>query len=196
MNKELLAQLENLQQKDTNSRTILLNKGMLYGVYAQQMQDVHRDNAFALDEIISIHGWPGISEVGLEGCRVSWLIAQHSNCTPELQRKFLNYLSEAADVGNVPEKQLAMLTDRIRFNEGKPQIYGTVLDWNEKGEFTCEIKDPLKNNALREKVGLPPFEQATIEHQKDVEAEGGKPPENYTAYKKRLLDWAKSVGWQ
>jgi len=193
---ELLEQLERLKQKDTDSRSSLLNKGMLYGVYAQVMQDVHRDNAFALDEIISIHGWPGISEVGLEGCRVSWLIAQHSNCTPELQRKFFNYLSEAANIGNAPVKQVAMLTDRIRFNEGKPQIYGTLLDWNEKGEFTCEIEDPQKNNELREKVGLPPLEQATREHQKDVEAEGGKPPENYTAYKKAVLDWAKSVGWQ
>jgi hypothetical protein len=196
MNKELLAQLDNLKQRDIKTREKLLEEGRLYGTYDEEMQHIHKENAQALDEIISIHGWPSASKVGLEGSRSAWLIAQHAICTPNLQRKFLQYLSKAATRGDVPQKQVALLTDRIRFNEGKPQIYGAVLDWNEDGELTCKLENPEKVDELRQQVGLPPFEQSLQEQKLAVEAGGGKPPENYSAYKQRGLDWAKSVGWQ
>jgi len=196
MNRELLAQLETLIQRDKETRNKLLEEDRLYGVYDEKMQNIHSENAIALNEIISIHGWPGVSIVGLEGSRAAWLIAQHAICTPSLQRKFLEYISKAAASGDVPQKQVALLTDRIRFNEGKPQIYGTVLDWDEKGELTCELENPEKVDELREKVGLPPFHQSLQEHKAEVEAEGGKPPENYKAYKQAGSDWARSVGWR
>jgi hypothetical protein len=196
MNKELLAQLDNLKQRNIETREKLLEEGRLYGTYDEEMQHIHKENAQALDEIISIHGWPGVSKVGLEGSKSAWLIAQHAICTPNLQRKFLQYLSKAATRGDVPHKQVALLTDRIRYNEGKPQIYGTVLDWNEGGELTCKLENPEKVDELRQQVGLPPFEQSLQEHRLAVEAEGGKPPDNYKAYKQAGLDWAKSVGWR
>ena len=196
MDIELLEHLERLKQRDIDTRAKLLREGRLYGRYEQKMQDVHRENAYALDEIISTHGWPSVSKVGVEGSRATWLIAQHAICTPELQRKFLRHLSKAAEAGDSPIKQVAFLTDRIRFNEGKPQVYGTVLDWNENGELTCELENPEKVDELREQVGLPPFEQTLQEHRKEVEAEGGNPPENYETYRQAGSDWAKSVGWR
>lgn len=54
-------------------------------------------------------------------------LGQHALCTPLLQRKFFEYVAKAAESDDVPMKQVTLLTDRIRFNEGKPQIYGTVL---------------------------------------------------------------------
>lgn len=196
MNKELLSQLENLMQRDIETRNKLLDESRLYGVYDEEMQKVHRENAETLNKIIEQQGWPGISKVGLEGSRSAWLIAQHAICTPHLQRKFLEYITRAAESGDVPMKQVALLTDRIRFNEGKPQVYGTVLDWNENGELTCELENPEKVDMRRAKVGLQPFEQSRQEHRAEVEAEGGKPPENYTAYRQAGFDWAKSVGWR
>jgi hypothetical protein len=110
MNKEFLAQLDNLNRWDIETREKLLEAGRLYGAYDEEMQHVHRENAQALDEIISIHGWPGVSKVGLEGSRSAWLIAQHAVCTPNLQRKFLQYLYKTAVKGDVPHKQVALLT--------------------------------------------------------------------------------------
>ena len=196
MDKELLSQLEILRQRDIETRRKLLEEGRLYGVYDEDMQKVHRENANALDEIIEINGWPGISMVGLDGSRAAWLIAQHAICTPHLQRKFLEHMTKAAEGDEVPLKQVALLTDRIRFNEGKPQVYGTVLDWNANGELACMLEKPEKVDELRAQVGLPPFEQTLEEHRAEVEAEGGVPPENYEAYKQASDDWAKSVGWR
>ncbi|MBE9137143.1 hypothetical protein IQ254_07985 [Nodosilinea sp. LEGE 07088] len=196
MDNDLLKQLELLKKKDTDTRNKLLEEGELYGTYHEAMRSVHRENAIALDKIIEEHGWPGISKVGLEGSRAAWLIAQHSICTPALQRKFLDHLSNAEKQGDVPGKQVALLTDRIRFNEGRPQVYGTVLDWNETGELTCEVEDEENIDQLREQVGLPLFQQSLHHHRLEVEAEGGNAPEDFRVYKQASDDWAKSVGWR
>jgi hypothetical protein len=192
----LIAELQGLKQRDVETRERLLKEGRLYGSYDEEMQRVHVENANALDSIVSVHGWPGISMVGLEGCRTAWFIAQHAICTPALQRKFLRELEAAAESGEAPAKLVAFLTDRIWFNEGKPQVYGTVLDWNEHGELGCELEDRESVDELRKSVGLPSFEQTLLEHRKEVEAEGGKAPVDFESYREAATQWAKQVGWR
>lgn len=195
MNQQLLNDLMVLRDRDIETRSHLLREGKLYGSYASEMQQVHRENAVELDRLISQYGWPGISLVGLEGSRVAWLIAQHSICTPELQRKFLALLSKASESGDVPKLQVAFLTDRVRFNEGKPQLYGTVLDWDKNGELSCEVEDVDRLDVRRNEVGLCPFLEDLEKHRKEVEAEGGKPPVDFVRYKNEVQEWAKNVGW-
>ena len=195
MNQQLLNELMALKQRDTDTRSRLLKEGNLYGGYAPEMQQVHRDNANQLNRIIEKSGWPGISIVGLEGCRAAWFIAQHSICTPELQRKFLTLLAKASESGDVPRTQVAFLTDRIRFNENKLQVYGTVLDWNERGELSCEVEDPANLDARRKGVGLALFREELEKHREEVKSEGGRPPEDFTEYKQKGREWALNVGW-
>jgi hypothetical protein len=196
VNQQLLDELMALKLRDTDTRSRLLKAGKLYGDYASEMQQVHRENANQLDRLIAKHGWPGIALVGLEGCRVAWFIAQHSICTPALQRKFLTLLATASENGDAPKTQTALLTDRIRFNENKPQVYGTVLDWNEQGELACEVEDPGNLDVRRKQVGLEPFQQALEKHRREVESEGGKPPADFSQYQQKGREWARSVGWQ
>ncbi|HHH45270.1 MAG TPA: hypothetical protein ENK49_14145 [Gammaproteobacteria bacterium] len=196
MDEALVEQLARLNERDIRTRNRLLGEGRLYGQYDQELRDIHTENAHALDEIVAIHGWPTITKAGIEGTRLAWLVAQHAICTPDLQRKFYRLLSEAAGKGDAPERQVALLADRIRFNEGRPQIYGTVLDWNEQGEFTCELEDPETVDERRGAVGLPPFEQARAEQEQEVRSEGGQPPEDYEAHKNGVDAWAKSTGWR
>jgi hypothetical protein len=195
MNQQLLDELSALKQRDADMRSRLLKEGRLYGDYAPEMQQVHRKNAKRLDEIITGHDWPGISLVGLEGCRAAWLIAQHSICTPDLQRKFLASLTKASEMGDAPKILVAFLADRIRFNENKPQIYGTVLDWNEKGELSCDVEDFANLDAKRKEIGLAPFKENLETHNREIESEGGKPPTDFQDYKRKGREWAKSVGW-
>ena len=136
-NRKLLNALGTMVQLDESTRDRLLRQGRLYGHYAEEMQQVHIDNARALEKLISHYGWPGISKVGLEGCRLAWLVAQHANCTPDLQRGFAQLLEQTVQDGDAPSRQLAYLSDRIRFNEGRLQRYGLILDWNEAGELGC-----------------------------------------------------------
>jgi len=196
MNQRLLDELIAMKQRDVDTRSRLVREGWLYDGYADEMQQVHRENAHRLNQLISQHGWPTISLVGLEGCRAAWLIAQHSICTPDLQRRFLVLVTEAAERGEVPKPQVAFLTDRIRFNENKPQVYGTVLDWDEKGELSCVVEDPANLDARRREMGLPATQDDDLAaYRKEVEFEGGKPPRDLTEAKRKRLEWAKSVGW-
>lgn len=196
MNEELLEKLRGIEQRDSETREKLLREHRLFGTYTEEMQRVHRENAAELATIVSSYGWPGISQVGIAGCRVAWVIAQHSICTPELQRGFLRALEEAANAGDVPMQQVAMLTDRIRFNEGRPQVYGTVLDWDQSGELNCEVEDPENVDARRASVGLEPFAEGRKKHGRAVAAEGGRPPDNFEAYRDAAELWAKQVGWR
>lgn len=196
MNIELSQKLEELKQRDIQKRSQLISENRLYGAYDQEMQKVHIENAIALDEIVSKYGWTGVSLVDLQGCQAAWLIAQHSICTPDLQRKFLKLMTEAAEKGDVPKRQAAMLADRIRFNEGRPQIYGTVLDWDENGVLGCEIEDIDRVDILRKEVGLQPLQESIESNAKAAEAEGSSPPKDFMAYRQNFLQWAKKVGWQ
>jgi len=192
----LLDALIAMKQRDMDTRSRLVRENRLYRGYSDEMQQVHRENAHRLNELVSQHGWPTISLVGLEGCRAAWLIAQHSICTPDLQRKFLALVTEAAQAGEVPRPQVALLTDRIRFNESKPQVYGTVLDWDEKGELSCVVEDPTNLDARRREIGLPATQDDDLAaYRKEVESEGGRPPEDFTEAKRKRLEWAKHVGW-
>jgi hypothetical protein len=196
MNTELLATLEAMQRRDLETRTRLLEQGALYGDYAKEMQQVHRENAQQLDAIIAAHGWPGIAKIGIDGARAAWMVAQHSICTPDLQRKFLGLLQAAVAKGDAAPLQAAMLADRIRFNEGRPQLYGTVLDWDESGELNCEVEDPAGLDARRAALGLAPFAQDLALHRAEVAAEGGRAPQPFAAYREKALAWARSVGWR
>jgi hypothetical protein len=196
LDRRLLDELLAMQQRDLTVRARLLEEGRLYGAYAEDMQQVHRENAERLNDLVERHGWPGIALVTLEGCRAAWFIAQHANCTPHLQRKFLALISAAAEAGDVPKLQAAFLTDRIRFNENRPQLYGTVLDWDDKGELGCPVEDPEGRDARRQSVGLPPFEESLRMHWKEVAAEGGAPPHDLAEYRRSAHAWARSVGWE
>jgi hypothetical protein len=195
MNRPVLEELLAMQARDMETRSRLLAEGRLYGDYDEEMQRVHRENAGRLDGIVARHGWPGISLVGIEGGRAAWLIAQHSICTPDLQRKFLALLARACESGEAPKKQWAYLTDRIRSNENRPQVYGTVLDWNSEGELSCDVEAPGNVDARRKAAGLPPFEEDLRRRREEAESEGGRAPDNYAEYKRRQAEWARKVGW-
>ncbi|MCB1889471.1 MAG: hypothetical protein KDH20_17820 [Rhodocyclaceae bacterium] len=196
MNHDLANALLALRQRDLDTRTRLLNEGRLYEGYDPAMQQVHTENAEALAGIVDADGWPGVSRVGLEACRAAWLVAQHAICTPALQRRFREALAEAVAAGDAPARQLAVLTDRIRFHEGRPQVYGTVLDWGDDGQLGCELEDPEGVDLRRASVGLPPFEVALAEHRREVAAEGGRPPADRAARARDAEAWARRVGWR
>jgi hypothetical protein len=195
MNADLFIELLEMKRRDLEVRARLVGEGRLYGQYADEMQQVHIENARRLDAIVAKHGWPTLSLVELEGTRAAWLIAQHSICTPGLQRKFLALITEAARAGEVPKLQVAFLTDRVRAAEGRPQLYGTVLDWDKSGELSCEVEDPTNLDMRRQEVGLPAFADDLANHRREVEAEGVKPPADLAGWKHGKLEWAKRVGW-
>jgi DNA-binding IclR family transcriptional regulator len=51
------------------------------------LEDVDRDNTRWLGELVNRQGWPGRSLVGEDGAAAAWLLAQHADQDPTLQRR-------------------------------------------------------------------------------------------------------------
>jgi hypothetical protein len=177
--------------RDLEVRERLRAEGSLFDGYHPEMQAVHEDNAAALDDIIQAHGWPTAELAGADGAEAAWLIVQHAIGLPEFQRRCLERLQEAAATGAIPAWQPAMLLDRIRILEGKPQVYGTQFDWNAEGEMEAfPIEDAARIEERRAAVGLPSFTDT-----KQAMQSQPKPP-NPADRAARRDEWAKKVGWR
>ena len=90
-----------------------------------------------------------------------------------------------------------MLEDRIRFFEGRPQRYGTQLDWDAEGNLSPgQVEDPERLAQRRRAVGLPPLAEQVDEARNRAAAEGQRPPADYRAYASARDEWAAGVGWR
>jgi GNAT superfamily N-acetyltransferase len=115
-------------------------------------------HADRLREIVAEHGWPGVSLVGEEGADAAWLIAQHADRQLDLQRELLPLLAHAARIGEAKPSHLAYLTDRVRMNEGRPQVYGTQIA--DAAGTPWPIEDPDGVDERRRALGLGPLADA------------------------------------
>ena len=183
---------------DRSVRAELAASGALFDAgYEPRMAQVHQSNARRLRRIIESVGWPGSDLVGSDGAEAAWLILQHAISEPDLLRRTLPLLAAAAREGKADPAHAAMLEDRIRFFEGRPQRYGTQLDWDAEGRLSPgRVEDPHKLAERREAVGLPPLEEQIEDARSRAAAEGDLPPGDYQAYAAARDEWASNAGWR
>ena len=125
-----------------------------------EWQRIDVANTDRLREIVAEHGWPGRSLVGDDGAHHAWLIAQHADRQLDFQREALSFLADAVSRGEAAERDLAYLTDRVRMNEGREQVYGTqIAEVKDGSGVPWPVEDPANLDARRAAVGLPPFEE-------------------------------------
>lgn len=197
MDQSLTKKLQELVRRDEEVRSALAATGALFDGYAEQMEQVHCDNAKKLDAILQEHAWPGLSLVGSEGCRAAWIIAQHAISRPAFQLKCLRLLETAVAKGEAPAQYQAMLEDRIRYNQGRPQNYGTILDWDRNGRLgPGPLQSPEHVDERRRSVGLPPIRGAVRKAQREAVAEGHTPPDDFEERARRKDAWSRRVGWR
>ena len=196
MDKKLSDELMRMRREDDATRTRLMESGELFNDYSKEMERVHLRNAAALEKILDEHGWPGRTMVGDEGSEAAWLIAQHAISRPDLQRRCRDLLDHAVVNGEAPPWQAAHLIDRIRVNEGKPQLFGTQYDWDESGELAPHpIEAPAEIDARRAEAGLVPLADATKMAQELALREGHHPPLERRKNMAARAEWARRVGW-
>ena len=192
MNAELRNQLLSLIEEDARVREELAADGSLFEGYHPRMEAVHRKNAARLRTILEEYGWPGFELVDKDGEEAVWRIVQHSIGEPDFMRSALEILKAAVKNQQAPSWQIAYLEDRIRMFEGRLQLYGTSLDWDEQGQMSPypAIENPEQLNERRAEMGLPPLQK--IAHIPPDE----KPPADLRARRIQMDEWATSVGWR
>ena len=196
-NPALRDELLRMRAEDERVREELASNGSLYEGYHPRMAEVHRKHGARLGGIIDEHGWPGESIVGSDGAEAAWLIAQHDIGNPSLQRRCLKLIEAAVERNEVPAWQMALMTDRIRVQEGRPQVYGTQYDWDERGEMSpCEIEDAENVDQRRRSVGLSPLAENTSRQREAIAQSNERPPVDWNMRQKEIAEWARSVGWR
>jgi hypothetical protein len=162
VDKELRRELLTRRDEDQRARKLVSSPegqhmAPLPGEVAAQWQRVDEENTRWLGEIVATQGWPGRALVGKKGAHAAWLLAQHADHDPDLQRAFLEALRGAVAQGEASPADLAYLEDRVRIHAGRPQLYGTQFTVT-SGEFgPFPIEDPQLLDQRRAEAGLEPF---------------------------------------
>ena len=184
---ELIAMAE----LDSKLRDELAASGELQQGYHPRMAAVHEKNALRLEEIIARIGWPTERLVGGRAAEAAWLIAQHAIAHPQFQRSCHKLLAAAARDHLIPAWQPAMLEDRIRMFEGRPQLYGSQLEPDQHGTLRpYAIEDPEGVEERRRAVGLEPLAEIL------ARAKPQPLPADRERFERDYQEWLIAVGWR
>ena len=197
MDAALARELTTMAEEDQRVRAELARDGHLYRGYHPRLAEVNSRNVERLQEIIEQRGWPGRSLVGERAARAAWLVLQHAIAFPAVMRSGLQLLSEAAAQGDVSQAEVAMVEDRIRVLEGRPQRFGTQYEWDERGEMSpLPIEDPAGVDERRLALRLPRLAENTTRVREGARAAGEQPPGDLGKRRREAETWARMVGWR
>lgn len=186
-----------MEAEDLRVRAELLAQGLLGDGYNPRMRELHEQNAGRLKEIIASYGWPGRSLVSDDGSHAAWRIAQHAIGDPPFQQTCVSVIEKSVAEGEAPLAQLAFLVDRVRYFEGRPQIYGTQFDWDGNGELNpWPIEDPEHVDERRQRAGLNFIADRTREIREQAAREGDTGPKDREEYKRKFEAWLRETGWR
>lgn len=197
MNQSLRQQLIDMVDEGRRVRAALAADGSLFQGYNTDMRAVNNRHAKALADIADTHGWPGKSLVGEDGAAAAWMIAQEAIGLPRFMRACLEMLEGAVAKGEAPRWQMALLTDRIRWLEGKKQVYGTQFDWDATGQLNpVPVEDEASLDTRRALADLVPMAEGIKQRRAEAAQKGEFPPGDAAARSKDFADWAKAIGWR
>ncbi|XZE19386.1 DUF6624 domain-containing protein [Pirellulaceae bacterium SH449] len=157
LRKELLQRAE----QDQAIRQELIKAGMesLDQNILAKMQATDKANTERMKTIIAKHGWPTSGLVGDDGVQAAFLLLQHAD--HEFQKAVLPKVEIAFKENKIPGQNYALLLDRVRVGDGKPQVYGTqakdIAEWKGREPVFEPIEDEGNVDKRREQVGLPPL---------------------------------------
>ena len=101
-------------------------------------------------KLLDQYGWPDPLVFGEEAGHSVWLVFQHLDSNPDLQKQFLPILNNAVENDLAKSSWYAYLYDRVMVNSGEKQLYGTQLS----GCGLKPLADPNNVNERRLKLGM------------------------------------------
>ncbi|MBL7934058.1 MAG: hypothetical protein JNL60_19295 [Bacteroidia bacterium] len=127
----------------------------------EKMQSVYRTmfqtdstNLLAVKQILDTYGWLGPEVIGPNGGTTLFLVIQHSD--QATQEKYLPIMRQAVKEGKAEITDLALLEDRVLIGQGKKQIYGSQLIYDQKTNAYAlqPLDDPDHVDERRHAIGL------------------------------------------
>ncbi len=107
-------------------------------------------------DIFQQYGFPNYDLVGKDNSDNYWALVQHQSNHPDFMACVLERMGVEIDHKKATGEKYAFLQDRINFEFGKPQVYGTqmVLNADSTAYVPAPIIDRENVNERRRKIGL------------------------------------------
>ena len=124
---------------------------------------INERNLKDLESLLSHKGWPKRSEVGPEAAGAAFFVLQHSNA--EAQQKYLSMFENCCRENEASWQQYALMFDRMRMNQDKPQRFGThsYLDPSKgRTDELYPLEDETKVDEWRKEIGLEPLKDYLV----------------------------------
>ena len=114
-------------------------------------------NLILIKEILDTHGWVGPDKVGGQANQTLFLVIQHADLAT--QQKYLPMMREAVKNKNASSNSLALLEDRVALGEGKRQLYGSQIGYDDSTQksYVLPLEDPDNVDKRRAEMGLGPI---------------------------------------
>jgi uncharacterized protein YcfL len=161
-NQALADELEKMAEMDQVAAYIPQGK---YKYLTPEQWQSFKDSVFTthqkrLKELFDVHGFVGFDLAGEEGSQNFWLMVQHSDHNPEFQQEVLEKMKIDVENNNAIPSNYGLLVDRVNLNTGKPQVYGTQVDYNFElaQAFSKNLADSTTVNERRTSLGMEPLE--------------------------------------
>jgi len=153
--------LQQRKARDQQVRDAWVAAGMrLESKQTKVMHEADASNTAWLKGVIDHSGFPTPEQVGKQGVNDAWLLVQHAEADPGFQSRVLAMLEPCVHDGTIRASDYAMLDDRVRINQGKPQRYGSQFagDAAKPGEMHLSpVEDPAHLDERRARMGLMPM---------------------------------------
>jgi len=119
---------------------------------------INERNVKELEILLAEKGWPKRSEVGQEAAGAAFFVLQHSN--GDAQQKYVSMFEKMCKENEASWQQYALMFDRMRMNQNKPQRFGThaYMD-NQPSHINVlyPLEDETKADEWRKEIGLEPL---------------------------------------
>ena len=158
-NSRLRQELLEMAASDRAVRQTLMEEGVEQpnDSLVAEMMFIDSLNTTRLRQIISMHGWPDLKLVGRDGVEAAFLIVQHAG--HDFRKEMLPMIQQAVISGELAGQDYALLVDRIRIDEGRPQLYGTQLVIVDGKLVLNPIEDESHVDERRTSLGMIPLKE-------------------------------------
>lgn len=132
--------------------------------WAAAVHSIEVSNSLFMRSLVWHGGFPTPAQVGAQGVNDAWLLVQHADGDPQMQANLLDLLAPRVQDGSIRASDYAMLVDRVRINQRKPQVYGSQYedDPTQPGHMRLlPVEDPAHLDTRRASVGLMPSRDYT-----------------------------------
>lgn len=120
------------------------------------MEEINmKENQRRIIELLDKYGWPTATEVTEYAAAGAAMIINHAS--HELRAKYFPLLKEAFEKGEAQPLRFAKMQDRLLVEEGKEQLYGTQIKFENLVKKPYPIMEPEHVDKRRTEIGLGPL---------------------------------------